>query len=183
MSAHQTDAELRRWRALCAELLPPMLRAELLGATRPVSLVVVPHGQLAAFPWAALRLDDGRALVETAVIQLVPSLSLLDRSSTWPPIGSGKELVSYLDPELSTREEHTSLSALGHQPVTDGPAWRMLCGQARPPGRTSPRTATDSAWPSTSSSTAKPAISAVGARGSRLPSRPNARSAAGPASP
>jgi hypothetical protein len=118
MSARQTDSELHRWQTLCSELLPTKLRNELLGSTCPVSLVIVPHGQLAAFPWAALRLDDGRALVETAVIQLVPSLSLLDHSLTWPPTDSRKELVSYLDPELSTREEHMSLSAMGHLPVT-----------------------------------------------------------------
>jgi hypothetical protein len=117
MGSRLTSAEADRWHTLCAELLPPALRAMLVGLARPVSLVVVPQGRLAAFPWAALRLDDGRALVEAAVIQLTPSLALLAPELTWPPAGSKTTLVSYLDPELATEEEHASLAALGHLAV------------------------------------------------------------------
>lgn len=119
MGSRFTNAELDRWRTLCVELMPPALRTMLIGAARPMSLVVVPQGQLAAFPWAALRLDDGRALVEAAVIQSTPSLALLDRELTWPPATSGTALVSYLDPELATQKEHASLAALGHRTVAD----------------------------------------------------------------
>jgi hypothetical protein len=115
MGSRMTSAEVDRWQTLCAALLPPALRAMLVGLVRPVSLVVVPQGRLAAFPWAALRLDDGRALVEAAVIQLTPSLALLAPDLTWPPPGSGTTLVSYLDPHLATPEEHAALAALGHR--------------------------------------------------------------------
>ncbi|MFI5590011.1 CHAT domain-containing protein [Amycolatopsis sp. NPDC051758] len=117
MGSRLTSAEIDRWRTLCAGLLPPALRTLLAGLARPVSLVVVPQGRLAAFPWAALRLDDGRALVEAAVIQLTPSLALMAPELTWPPVSSGAALVSYLDPELATEEEHASLTALGHLAV------------------------------------------------------------------
>lgn len=117
MGSRLTSVEVDRWHTLCAELLPPALRATLVGVARPVGLVVVPQGRLAAFPWAALRLDDGRALVEAAVIQLTPSLALLAPELTWPPAASGTTLVSYLDPKLATDEERASLAALGHLAV------------------------------------------------------------------
>jgi hypothetical protein len=112
MKAPQKPAELDRWQALGAELLPRELRKVLLSAVRPVSIIVVPDGQLSAFPWAALRLDDGRALLETATIQLTPSLALLDGSlRRWP--GGPGSLLAYLDPGVRTTTEADALRRLG----------------------------------------------------------------------
>jgi hypothetical protein len=66
-------------RELATGLLPAALRAQL-GRTRtdePIRLLVVPEGPLMAAPWAGLLLDDGRFLVDVAIIQVLPSIGLL----------------------------------------------------------------------------------------------------------
>ncbi|MGW0828398.1 CHAT domain-containing protein [Streptomyces sp. NPDC002845] len=84
MSARQTPQERLRWQQMCMALIPPQARTQLMKheADYPADLLIVPDGPLAALPWAALRLDDGRLLVKVAVSQLIPTLDLL---STRPP--------------------------------------------------------------------------------------------------
>lgn len=100
---------------LAEALLPSELRDALTGRTRndPIELVIVPAGPLWALPWGALRLSDGRVLLEPAAIALAPSLgvqaALAGRESLR---GVGGALVcvgshTNLDPrpELSTLAE------------------------------------------------------------------------------
>ncbi|WP_406356316.1 CHAT domain-containing protein [Streptomyces sp. NBC_00658] len=67
------------WCGLAEALLPASMRAELAhhSTEAPMRLVIVPDGPLTAVPWAGLRLEDGRYLVEAAVVQLTSSLSLI----------------------------------------------------------------------------------------------------------
>lgn len=111
MRAVQSDAEVERWQALCVALLPAGLRAELLRTTRPLRLVVVPGDMLSTLPWPALRLADGRVLVESAVLQLIPALAMLDTDDDGPPCGT--DVVAYLDGEVSTRAERRVLNEYG----------------------------------------------------------------------
>jgi len=82
------DQEFHRWLDLGEKLLPAPLRARLRAATRaqPIRLMIVPDGPLAAFPWAALRIADGRHLVEVASIHVIPAMSLME---TVPPLQPG----------------------------------------------------------------------------------------------
>ena len=77
------DDLVDRWTRLGTALLPGELAAMLTalpdGAVERI--VVVPHGLLAALPWPALRLGDGRPLIRVAELQLVPSLALLEEES------------------------------------------------------------------------------------------------------
>ena len=74
------------WVDLCADLLPGSLAASLARRDRddPLPLYVVPDGVLAAFPWAGLRLADGRPLVEAARIQVTPAMGILPEHSLLP---------------------------------------------------------------------------------------------------
>ncbi|WP_410791006.1 CHAT domain-containing protein [Kribbella sp. C-35] len=71
------------WRQLGDALVPHALQSALLAADNrdPGHLVVVPDDKLAVLPWPALRLADGRFLVELASVQLVPTLDLLEARS------------------------------------------------------------------------------------------------------
>jgi len=82
------DQEFQRWLDLGENLLPAPLRARLRDATRaePIRLMIVPDGPLAAFPWAALRIADGRHLVEVASIHVIPAMSLME---IVPPLQPG----------------------------------------------------------------------------------------------
>jgi hypothetical protein len=84
------DEEYRRWQELGEALIPAPLDAALAHGTeaRPERLVVVPDSVLSAFPWAALRLRDGRRLVEAAVIQVVPAMSLIAPPKPGAPAGA-----------------------------------------------------------------------------------------------
>lgn len=67
---------------LCAEILEALSRAE--------TVLVVPHGILHLLPWAAMRLD-GRRLLETAAVGVLPNLAALtqmDRVYTKQPSAS-----------------------------------------------------------------------------------------------
>lgn len=81
------DQVFRRWIELAESLLPAPLRAQLCTASRtqPTQLVIVPDGPLAAFPWAGLRVTDGRHLVEVASINVIPAISLMEPARPWPP--------------------------------------------------------------------------------------------------
>lgn len=74
------------WMDLAADLLPGPLAASLARRDKddPLSLYVVPDGVLAAFPWAGLRLADGRPLVEVARIQVTPAMGVLPEHSLLP---------------------------------------------------------------------------------------------------
>lgn len=76
MRGRHTAAEQDRWLRLGTALLPMEFRRAL--DDKPIHLVIVPDGRLAALPWAALRLDLDQALVHAAVIQLTPTLGILE---------------------------------------------------------------------------------------------------------
>lgn len=80
MRATQTQTELERWQTVGRALLPSMLRAQLLriNPADPASLLIVPDGRLAALPWAALRLDNGTPLAMAAVLQMTPTLDIIE---------------------------------------------------------------------------------------------------------
>ena len=88
MSEQQTPEQRQLWHRLCRDLIPGQFRTILTNheTDAPANVVVVPDQALAALPWAALRLDDGRALVQVAVLQFSPSLELLgaDDTAPWP---------------------------------------------------------------------------------------------------
>ncbi|WP_143030167.1 CHAT domain-containing protein [Pseudonocardia oroxyli] len=112
MSARQDDEQRGRWRALGAALLPPELRLLFRGLPEGAleRVLVVPHGPLAALPWAAVGIDDGRPLLSVAEIQVVPSLALLDRPGDRPGLGTGPVAVHLA--EVAARAEARTLAEL-----------------------------------------------------------------------
>jgi hypothetical protein len=80
MTQMSLRASAGHWRQLGDALVPRALQSALLAADGgdPGHLVVVPDDKLAVLPWPALRLADGRFLVEVASVQLVPTLDLLE---------------------------------------------------------------------------------------------------------
>ena len=111
MRKDESTEEIMRWQALCVALLPAVLRVELVRATSPVSLVVVPGDKLATLPWAALRQVDGRVLVESATIQLIPALAMLDLRHDGPR--GDTAMVAYLDPAVTTASERKAVQKHG----------------------------------------------------------------------
>lgn len=120
MSAPSTPAEAQRWTSLSQALLPEPLRRALLDhpTDSPTWLVIVPDASLAALPWCALPLDDGRPLAAAAVIQLVPTLELLA-----PPTATGRKprrhFVMYTDPAMTDARRTGVLTRLGGVLVAD----------------------------------------------------------------
>ena len=111
------DAEYVRWQGLGALLLPPPLLAQLARAVRerPLRVLVVPDGPLAAFPWAGLRLPDGRHLVEVAVIQVVPVMNLIDDHGTQTEDASaaGRDQIALYRNEEARPDLPGSLARIG----------------------------------------------------------------------
>jgi hypothetical protein len=101
------DREFQRWVDLGESLLPAPLRAQLSAADKmqPRRLVIVPDGPLAAFPWAGLRLADGRHLVEAASIHTIPAMSLME--PVRPPLPApqsakdGQRILLHQDSEVN----------------------------------------------------------------------------------
>jgi hypothetical protein len=91
----------RHWAFLADALLPGGLRSLLIRAGReaPLHLVVVPDGPLSVLPWSALRLADGRFLIEAASVQQAPTLDFLTdprlSGTVTPPIRG--QVLAYLD--------------------------------------------------------------------------------------
>jgi hypothetical protein len=81
------------WHSLATNLLPCQLRDRLQATAddRPIELVIAGHSGLSLMPWAALRLDDSRRLIHTAVITQIPVLTCLAGTAA-PPV-SGPALV------------------------------------------------------------------------------------------
>ena len=111
-SAVAHEADPLPYVELAQALLPPGLAA-LVGERSdddPVKLVVVPAGRLWALPWSALRLGDGRALVEAAVVALAPSLGVLAALAARPaPAGVGALVCVGAHPELDAGSERAAL--------------------------------------------------------------------------
>jgi CHAT domain-containing protein len=89
------------WSSLAAALLPPGLLDDLRRRpdSDPVRLLIVPGEHLAYLPWAPLLLDGndpGSLLLHKAVIQVVPSLTLLRPGAA---AASHGETLAYLDQE------------------------------------------------------------------------------------
>ncbi len=80
------------WERLGEELLPLEMRKALLKAERPQRVLVIPDGPLALVPWAALCIG-GRPLVESAIVQLAPSLEL---AGDTPPGEAGERVIAHL---------------------------------------------------------------------------------------
>ena len=98
------DPEFQRWLDMGERLLPVPLRTKLSHATRarPERLVIVPDGPLSAFPWAGIRITDGRHLAEVAIIHVIPAMSMMEtersRPSGSPAVthtSAGGEQISY----------------------------------------------------------------------------------------
>ena len=108
------EPEYQLWVDLGAQLLPDQLRASLAGRTRdnPLRIFLVPDGILAAFPWAGLRMADGRHLVEVAAIHVTPAMGILpDRPGPHRRAGDApghQEILLHCD----TREAQGELSLL-----------------------------------------------------------------------
>lgn len=115
LTSQSDPEEVRRWSGLAAALLPQALRAELVKTVEARNLIVVPGSVLAALPWPALRLEDGRLLLESASIQIVPALAVLTRTAPVPAPGP---IVTYLDAEVSSGREEAALELLHHERVT-----------------------------------------------------------------
>jgi tetratricopeptide (TPR) repeat protein len=95
------DETAEVWAALAEALLPPSMIAELRRrpASAPIRLLIVPGEHLAYLPWAPLLLDkadEDALLLHKAVIQIVPSLDLLQRSGGAMLDGN---ILAYLDRE------------------------------------------------------------------------------------
>jgi hypothetical protein len=97
--AKKRDAKLRTvlsgldWRALAVDLIPSVLRGQLLEAagTVPAKLIISAHSELSLMPWAALKLDQHTPLVKGAIIAQIPVLTCLAESR--PPSVAGPALV------------------------------------------------------------------------------------------
>ena len=86
--------------ALGEALVDPVLAALDSGVTR---LVIVPDGPLHRVPWDALRLRDGRRMVERFAIALAPSAGALAviRRHPWPaPRRDATRLLAFGDPSF-----------------------------------------------------------------------------------
>jgi tetratricopeptide (TPR) repeat protein len=87
------------WAALAAAVLPTALRAELalVDERAPVRLVVCAGEHLAYLPWPALLLDaedPDAVLLRKAVLQFVPSLSVIGEPAGREP---GGDVLAYID--------------------------------------------------------------------------------------
>jgi CHAT domain-containing protein len=86
--------------ALNALLLEPVLARLPAGVTR---LVIVPDGPLHRVPWDALRLPDGKYLVERYAVALSPSAGVLAALWNRPraaPSGALAKVLAFGDPEF-----------------------------------------------------------------------------------
>jgi CHAT domain len=106
------------WRALAADLIPPVLRGRLLEAagTAPAKLIISAHSELSLMPWAALKLDQTTLLVEGAIIAQIPVLTCLADSR--PPSVAGPALV-----ELASSDPSHRLPDLNVGPERE--AWKL----------------------------------------------------------
>ncbi|MDX8141566.1 CHAT domain-containing protein [Lentzea sp. BCCO 10_0061] len=116
MAALESPEEIVRWQLAAKALLPTELRAAMMAAAHPLTLVVVPGAELSALPWAALRLDDGRTALEAAVIQLTPTLAMLQRRVN--RASPGGEVLAYLNPSVDRRAVGEVLPDLTHRPIS-----------------------------------------------------------------
>lgn len=112
------EPDYQLWVDLGAQLLPDQLRASLADRTKdsPLQVFVVPDGILAAFPWAGLRIPDGRHLVEVATIQVIPAMGILPDQSSFLRQTSGApdhhEILLHCDTQEG-QEDLALLSAIG----------------------------------------------------------------------
>lgn len=107
LMARRQDAEqVDLWRRLGAALLPDTLRSLLTALPDGAAerIVVVPHGPLAALPWAALRLADGQPLLTVAEVQVVPSLGFLRGAGDRARAAAGGTVLVHLAEPGSTAE-------------------------------------------------------------------------------
>lgn len=101
------DAEYLRWLELGICLFPGPLLDELARHTRerPARIILVPDGILTAFPWAGLRIADGRHLVEVASLHVIPAMSLIQdqpNAATRPAVpvsGRTQQVMLHCDAE------------------------------------------------------------------------------------
>lgn len=86
------------WETLADLLLPLGLREQLSASPheRPQRLLIVPDGNLAMLPWAALHVD-GRPLLEAAVLQVTPAIELAGIANPGRRDG-GRVLAHLADP-------------------------------------------------------------------------------------
>jgi CHAT domain len=131
LASQSEPREVQRWRALAEALLPRALRAELVKAVDPLSLIVVPGSVLSALPWPALRLEDGRLVLESAVIQMVPALAVLTEAGPAPAPGP---IVTYLDTEICSGREQAALELLHHELVASRNELLDALHRSRPSG-------------------------------------------------
>ena len=125
MHEEQDEAQARRWAALAQHLLPPALLTHLgarRGTEHPCRLLVIPHGSLAALPWAALRLPDLRPLITVCEVQLVPSLGFLRNDAVAATSSKGPIVVHLAEP--ASRAESRSLRTLSVRMTASSPRLR-----------------------------------------------------------
>jgi hypothetical protein len=99
------DPEAAVWRSLGRALLPPSLLAKLaeVDVSSPNHVVIVTDRELAAMPWPALVMPDGRPLLDVAAIQLVPTLEMLERR---PALAAGaREVLVVGGPEVHLEDD------------------------------------------------------------------------------
>ena len=125
-------------RSLAVALLDPALAELDSGVTR---LIIVPDGPLHRIPWDALRLDDGRFVVERYAIAIAPSAETL--ALLWgrpaPPRGPAR-LLAFGDPHLRRRHLRPlcgrGRTAAARRIRPGGPTRRPLrLGRRRPAAR------------------------------------------------
>ena len=104
-------------RSLAVALLDPALAELDSGVTR---LIIVPDGPLHRVPWDALRLDDGRFVVERYAIAIAPSAETLALlwSRPAPPRGPAR-LLAFGDPTFGA-DTSGLFAAEGGLPRLDG---------------------------------------------------------------
>jgi tetratricopeptide (TPR) repeat protein len=116
------DPTYQLWADLGGQLLPEQLNATLASRAKdnPLQIFVVPDGILAAFPWAGLRIADGRHLIEVASIHVTPAIGILPDQSRAPRQSArrgevergSQEILLHCDAD-DDKEDLLSLSAIG----------------------------------------------------------------------
>jgi hypothetical protein len=113
------DPAFQVWMDLGGQFLPDQLTARLGARSKddPLRLLMVPDGILAAFPWAALRIADGRHLIEAASIQVTPAIGVLSARPAVPLRPAPRGAADDQEILLHRHEEEgelAALSAIGH---------------------------------------------------------------------